>query len=145
MRHHAFALTALLVAGAEIVAASCNPDNCLRALRATQTPGRLQSAQAFCATFTAAPVAPTNIPEYAASGCKANQNGDTNARLSSACACIAPTATAPAGEPCAQVSSLWASQVKATSKCRQPIECVSKFANQRKVCRWWMLKWLISA
>ena len=45
------------------VLASCNADNCLRALRAT---ARLEAAQAFCGTFTTASVTATSaIPSYA--------------------------------------------------------------------------------
>ncbi|UNI15401.1 hypothetical protein JDV02_001936 [Purpureocillium takamizusanense] len=138
---------ALLAGAADLVAAApgnkgCNADNCLRALRATQIPGRLESARAFCASYTAVP-APTGlaVPSYAADACKKNPNGDQPARLSSACACIAPgtttttpptttpstsstttttpTTTTPTTSPtasaCAQVSSSWAAQVK-TSK-----------------------------
>lgn len=116
MRSTTLALTALLAGAAELVAADCAADNCLRALRATGTPGRLSSAQAFCATFTAATtsVAPTAVPTYAVDACKQNQNGDLNFRLSSACACIAPaTTTVPSGPTaaaCALVSSSWAAQ-----------------------------------
>ncbi|MCJ1294796.1 hypothetical protein MMC34_006354 [Xylographa carneopallida] len=62
----------------------CNADNCLRPLRATQTPGRLSSAQAFCSSYTngAAVATPTYIPAEC-----------NPSRISSACACIAPTST----------------------------------------------------
>ncbi|KAK3687987.1 pyridine nucleotide-disulfide oxidoreductase family protein [Podospora appendiculata] len=116
MRSHVLALLAGVV---ELVAGSCAADNCLRALRATQTPGRLQAAQSFCASFTTAPVAATAIPSYASSACK----GDISSRLSSACSCIAPSTaststtaapTAPAVSACAVVSSSWAVQKSAS-------------------------------
>lgn len=103
-------------------AADCAADNCLRAFRATQTPGRLQTAQAFCATYTATStsVAPTAIPTFVSNNCKPNQNGDMNFRISSACSCVAP-ATTSSGTPtgntaCAEVSKSWAAQIGATGK-----------------------------
>lgn len=102
---------AVLFAG--LALGDCNADNCLRALRATQTPGRLASAQSFCATFTAASSSATAIPTYAVDACKANQVGSQNFRISSACKCIAaPTSSVTAsatatGGACATVSSLW--------------------------------------
>lgn len=106
-----YALTPLLFA--TLALGSCNADNCLRALRATQTPGRLQAAQSFCSTFTKVPIPATAIPSYAAVACQ-NDKG----RISSACSCIAvstssasPTITAGA---CATVSSLSASLKAAT-------------------------------
>ncbi|KAJ6443595.1 pyridine nucleotide-disulfide oxidoreductase family protein [Purpureocillium lavendulum] len=113
---------ALLAGAADLAVAApgtgCNADNCLRALRATQIPGRLESARAFCATYTAAP-SPTAVPvpSYAADACKKNQNADQPARLSSACSCIAPattTTTQPTASACAEVSASWASQIKST-------------------------------
>jgi hypothetical protein len=76
------------------VASSCNADNCLRALRASDVPGRLQAAQSFCANFTAQTVTSTaSIPTYAVAGCE----GNVTSRVSSACACIATsTSTSPA-------------------------------------------------
>jgi len=69
--------------------ASCNADNCLRALRATQTPGRLEAAQSFCATFTASPVTATaSVPTFAVENCV----GNVVSRVSSACSCL-PTAS----------------------------------------------------
>ena len=69
--------------------ATCNADNCLRALRATQTPGRLEAAQSFCATFTATPVTATaSIPTFAIQNCV----GNVASRVSSACSCL-PTPT----------------------------------------------------
>ena len=109
-----YAFATLLLAG--LAAGDCAADNCLRALRATQTPGRLQSAQSFCATFTKQSVPATAIPTYAVDACKQNQNGPLSMRLSSACACIAastssttttPTAT---GGACAIVSKSAAAQ-----------------------------------
>ena len=97
-----------------LITASCDADNCLRAFRATQTPGRLSSAQAFCATFTASTVtATTGLPTYATPAC----TGNVVSRVSSACSCIAPASTtsivstpgATAGA-CATVSSLSAAQ-----------------------------------
>ncbi|KAH8594853.1 hypothetical protein B0O99DRAFT_623784 [Bisporella sp. PMI_857] len=80
----------LVVAWATIADANCGADNCLRALRATQTPGRLEAAQSFCATFTTAPVTATaSIPTYAIANCA----GNIASRVSSACSCL-PTPTA---------------------------------------------------
>lgn len=120
MRSSIVAFAALL-SGA---AADCAADNCLRAFRATQTPGRLQTAQAFCATFTATSVAATAIPTWASNNCKENQNGDLNFRLSSACKCVAPATSAPATSAtptsnptaCAEVSASWAAQRAATGE-----------------------------
>lgn len=84
--------TTFLFAG--LVAADCAADNCLRALRATQTPGRLESAQALCATYTTQAVAAAAIPTFAVEACQANQNGNFSVRLSSACNCIAASTTA---------------------------------------------------
>jgi len=73
-------------------ASACNADNCLRALRATDIPGRLQDAQSFCANFTTQTVtAIASIPTYAVAGCE----GNVVSRVSSACSCIA-TSTSPA-------------------------------------------------
>lgn len=132
MRSTSFVAAALLAGAAELAAADgCNADNCLRALRATQTPGRLESAKAFCATYTKATgtVAPTAIPSYAANNCKDNANGPMSLRISSACACIAPapsttsTPTTPTttptstatGNPCAKISASWAEQKKTSA------------------------------
>ncbi|KAG9239743.1 peptidase s41 family protein [Amylocarpus encephaloides] len=103
----------LLLAG--LASAQCNADNCLRALRATQIPGQLQTAQAFCATFTKTASA---IPTYAAANCGPNQNGNLTYRISSACSCIAASATSSSttasptatGSACAIVSRLSSSQ-----------------------------------
>ncbi|TPX09128.1 uncharacterized protein E0L32_001588 [Thyridium curvatum] len=118
MKAQVLAVPALLAASAY---AECAADNCLRALRATQTPGRLETARAFCATFTVSAVAQTAIPTFALNGCKDNQNALMSARISSACSCIATTTTSvtsapPTGQPtgaCASVSSSWAAQVAA--------------------------------
>ncbi|KAG4438713.1 hypothetical protein IFR05_005793 [Cadophora sp. M221] len=48
-------------------AASCNADNCLRALRA---PAKIVEAQSFCATFTTASA--VAIPSYAVAACPNN-------------------------------------------------------------------------
>ncbi|MCJ1283062.1 hypothetical protein MMC26_002389 [Xylographa opegraphella] len=73
-------------------------DNCLRALRATQTPGRLSSAQAFCSSYTngAAVATPTYIPATC-----------NPSRISSACTCIATTSA-----PTPTMGSGGVSQVK---------------------------------
>ncbi len=86
-----YAFTTLLLA--TLAAGDCAADNCLRALRATQSPGRLGAAREFCATFTAGSVAATAIPVYALNACKDNQNGPISSRLSSACDCIAAATT----------------------------------------------------
>ena len=110
------ALLSVLAVLAAGTAADCTANNCLRALRAPQ---RLEAAQAFCSTFTTVPVTATAaIPSFAVEACKDNQNGPLTARVSSACSCIAtststnttPTPTASPTEPCAVVSSSWASQ-----------------------------------
>ncbi|CAK7232613.1 hypothetical protein SEUCBS140593_008320 [Sporothrix eucalyptigena] len=134
--------TAALLALPALAAASCNADNCLRALRATQTPGRLQNAQSFCSQYTATASAAVSIPSYAVEACQSNQVGPLSVRLSSACSCIVPATTghsssAPvtspvssassvpsvtttsvsasptATEPCALASSAWAAQTSA--------------------------------
>ncbi|KAK2778497.1 peptidase s41 family protein [Colletotrichum kahawae] len=84
-------------------AADCNADNCLRALRATQTP-----------------VAPTATPGFALDNCKANQVGNAEVRISSACSCIASPSTTtsvvtPTGAACSAVSASWAAQLAATA------------------------------
>jgi hypothetical protein len=71
------------------VAPVCNADNCLRAFRATSTPGRLNQSQAFCSTFIKTVVTDiTVLPSWAPSACA----GDIVSRASSACACL-PKAT----------------------------------------------------
>ncbi len=117
-------LAVILAIGAVLVdlaGASCAADNCLRALRATQTPGRLQAAQSFCATFTAA-ATPSSvpIPSFAANACLPNQNGDTDYRLSSACACLETSTTSSTTSSVAYASTISfsttiASSVTATS------------------------------
>lgn len=77
------------------VAASCNADNCLRALRA---PAKLAEAQSFCATFTTASVA---IPSYAAAAC----TGDVSSRVSSACSCIATSTISSTATPTSSTTS----------------------------------------
>ncbi|KAH8807834.1 ribonuclease Trv [Xylogone sp. PMI_703] len=78
----------LPLAFAATAAASCNADNCLRALRAT---ARIDDARAFCATFTTESVtATTGIPSYAVAGC----TGNVASRVSSACSCIATSSPA---------------------------------------------------
>ncbi|POR32523.1 Uncharacterized protein TPAR_07296 [Tolypocladium paradoxum] len=132
MRRDIITVAALLAGGADSVAARCAANNCLRAMRATQIPGRLESARAFCSTFTSATVAATAIPTFAVDACKPNQNGDMTFRLSSACSCIAPTTTVPTTTAtgtttvptatasvaaCARASSSWAEQIKTTGTC----------------------------
>lgn len=103
------ALAALLLATS--VLGDCNADNCLRALRATQTPGRLEAARSFCATFTSASVPATAIPSYAAVACKSDQG-----RISSACNCIAAPTSSSASAP-ASTSSVTASPTVAGGAC----------------------------
>ncbi|KAK2034760.1 hypothetical protein LX32DRAFT_717660 [Colletotrichum zoysiae] len=88
----------LLLSGASLAAAHCHEDNCLRALNATHTPGRLASARAFCTTFTLAPAATnTSVPDYASEHCGGASGPVAASRLSSACSCIAPRATETSG------------------------------------------------
>ncbi|KAK2001902.1 hypothetical protein LX36DRAFT_733092 [Colletotrichum falcatum] len=88
----------LLLSGASLAAAHCPEDSCLRALNATQIPGRLASAQAFCAIFTrAAAAADTSIPGYASEHCGGGSGSVAESRLSSACSCIATRATEASG------------------------------------------------
>ncbi|KAJ0165180.1 hypothetical protein CTA2_12124 [Colletotrichum tanaceti] len=84
----------LLLPGTALMKAQCAADNCLRALNATQTPGRIASAQAFGATFTQLPTAAaknTSIPGYASEHCGGALGSELSSRLSSACSCIAPS------------------------------------------------------
>jgi hypothetical protein len=111
-----YAFTTLLLA--TLVTGDCAADNCLRAFRATQTPGRLQAAQSFCATFTQTSIAAAAIPSFAVDACKENQNGSPSLRISSACSCIATTTSSPTSSTspsvtaaCAIVSSSWAAQI----------------------------------
>ncbi len=124
------AASAALATG--VAASQCHADNCLRALRATQTPGRLEAAQTFCASFTASPPAatPPAVPSYAVAACVSNQVGPMSVRLSSACECIAPNTTTTVPPPtssvpvptaaCALASSAWAAQVSASPQGRPP-------------------------
>ncbi|WDK13068.1 hypothetical protein CGRA01v4_04349 [Colletotrichum graminicola] len=69
---------------------SCSADNCLRALRASNVPGRLEESQAFCGEFTKTFIADIAVvPQYAAEACPTN----VISRVSSACSCL-PTPTA---------------------------------------------------
>ncbi|EGX88155.1 hypothetical protein CCM_09291 [Cordyceps militaris CM01] len=71
--------------------ASCSADNCMRALRASHIPGRLEESQQFCWDFTRRlNKDATKVPEYAAKAC----GSDPVQRVSSACACI-PAPTVP--------------------------------------------------
>ncbi|KAK7984534.1 cytochrome P450 monooxygenase-like protein [Apiospora arundinis] len=132
-----------LAASGVAAANSCNADNCLRAMRASQTPGRLEDARAFCSGFTAATASASAaaMPTYAVEGCQPNQVGDTNFRVSSACACIAAatatssataSATASASTTptaaCAAVSAAWASQVKAAPSATPTVEAKVAYA-----------------
>ncbi|KAK6221277.1 hypothetical protein QIS74_04845 [Colletotrichum tabaci] len=86
----------LLLPGAALVKAQCAADNCLRALNATQTPGRIPSAQAFCATFTQSPAAAnTSIPGYASEHCGGALGIELSSRLSTVYATVAPTLMYP--------------------------------------------------
>ncbi|KAG4444333.1 hypothetical protein IFR05_000207 [Cadophora sp. M221] len=114
-----YAFTTLLLA--TLAAGDCAADNCLRALRATQSPGRLGAAREFCATFAAGSVAATAIPSYALSACKDNQNAPLSARLSSACNCIAVTT--------ASVSTVTVTSVKPTSVTSVAVTSTSKPAS----------------
>jgi hypothetical protein len=127
-----YALTTLLLA--TLVTGDCVADNCLRAFRATQTPGRLQAAQSFCATFTQTSIASTAIPSFAVDACKENQNGQPSMRISSACSCIATTTSSPTSSTgpsvtaaCAIVSSYWAAQiaVSPSGMCSSHVELAS--------------------
>ncbi|KAK0100490.1 hypothetical protein ONS95_008438 [Cadophora gregata] len=109
---------------ATLAAGDCAADNCLRALRATQTPGRLSSAREFCSTFTAGSVAATAIPSYALNACKQNQNGALSVRLSSACNCIAatsassgPSITAPPSNTASATSVSTSASASLTEAC----------------------------
>jgi hypothetical protein len=69
----------------------CNADNCLRAMRANTIPGRLEESRAFCGEFTKSFIANvTLVKDYAVDACK----GNVISRVSSACSCVLPTATA---------------------------------------------------
>ncbi|PVH82292.1 zincin [Cadophora sp. DSE1049] len=68
----------------------CNADNCLRALRSSSVPGRLEESQEFCEEFTTFLVKEVSLVKpYAASAC----SGNVISRVSSACSCL-PTPTA---------------------------------------------------
>jgi len=72
---------------------SCSADNCLRAMRATTIPGRLEASQKFCAEYTKSFVTDVSVvPAFAQSACA----GDVAARASSACSCLPPVATSTA-------------------------------------------------
>jgi hypothetical protein len=86
-------VTTALLAFVGSAAAACNADNCLRALRATQIPGRLEAAQSFCSTFKTTSVAAAAVPTYIAKACVSNQVGSPKFRISSACDCIVTTST----------------------------------------------------
>ncbi|KAK0100446.1 hypothetical protein ONS95_008396 [Cadophora gregata] len=69
----------------------CFADNCLRALRSSSVPGRLEESQAFCHDFTMFLVKEVSLVKpYAASAC----DGNVISRVSSACSCLPyPTST----------------------------------------------------
>ncbi|KAL3419706.1 hypothetical protein PVAG01_08204 [Phlyctema vagabunda] len=70
----------------------CSADNCLRALRATSTPGRLEESQVFCESFTARQRGAEDVTKgYAREAC--TRDIGLAPQVSSACACL-PTATA---------------------------------------------------
>ena len=95
-------------------AASCNADNCLRGLRASN---RLTEAQAFCGTFTTAPVTATSaIPTFAVQAC----TGNVASRVSSACSCIA---TSTSAVPTTTVSSIWILYTSCSSMCYSTDPC----------------------
>jgi choice-of-anchor B domain-containing protein len=73
----------------------CNADNCLRAMRASHVPGRLEESMEFCGNFTARQNDDEGmLPKYAADGCKVSGEREPVERVSSACACI-PTMAVP--------------------------------------------------
>jgi hypothetical protein len=73
----------------------CNADNCLRALRASHIPDRLQESTNFCGNFTNRLNDDEGLlPEYASKGCPENRGREPIERVSSACACI-PTNPVP--------------------------------------------------
>lgn len=134
MKTNSFLVGAFLASAAQIASAArkhpidtngCHADHCLRALQATQVPGRLESAKAFCAIYTAGTgtVAPTAVPSYVSKGCKDASHSVAPQRISSACSCIAPATTTSAvqtvtptgsatAHPCAEISASSAEQVK---------------------------------
>lgn len=73
----------------------CNADNCLRALRASHIPGRLEESVDFCGNFTIRQNEDESmLPRYAKEGCYKNKGAEPVERVSSACACI-PTIPVP--------------------------------------------------
>ncbi|KXH50240.1 hypothetical protein CNYM01_08921 [Colletotrichum nymphaeae SA-01] len=73
----------------------CNADNCLRALRASSIPDRLEESVEFCGNFTQRLNTDEELlPEYATSACVENKDKSPVERVSSACACI-PTPVVP--------------------------------------------------
>jgi choice-of-anchor B domain-containing protein len=67
---------------------SCSADNCMRAMRASHIPDRLEESIEFCGNFTRRLESDVElVPAYAANAC----GGDTVSRVSSACGCIPPT------------------------------------------------------
>ncbi|KAH7311336.1 hypothetical protein B0I35DRAFT_377428 [Stachybotrys elegans] len=69
----------------------CNADNCLRAMRASHIPGRLEESVEFCGNFTRRLNTEVELlPTYAPNACA----GEPVERVSSACACL-PTEPVP--------------------------------------------------
>jgi hypothetical protein len=125
------ALLAALVPFTAVAGASCNADNCLRALRATQ---RLEAAQSFCTTFTTAQVSETTgIPQFALAGC----TGFVASRLSSACSCLpTPPTSATTASQSTTATSTPISFPGATPKtCASPeLSCHSTSVNPDTCC-----------
>jgi choice-of-anchor B domain-containing protein len=71
--------------------ASCSADNCMRAMRASHVPGRLEESVDFCGSYTVRKhYDDSAVPEYAASAC-GGSGDEVVSRVSSACACIPAT------------------------------------------------------
>ncbi|KAF3349320.1 hypothetical protein HYQ45_008522 [Verticillium longisporum] len=69
----------------------CSSNNCMRALRASHIPGRLEESIEFCGNFTVRQETDEKlVPSYAAKAC-GGENRDVVERVSSACACIPKT------------------------------------------------------
>ncbi|KAK4161565.1 hypothetical protein QBC43DRAFT_357679 [Cladorrhinum sp. PSN259] len=125
------ALLALLVEHGQ---GNCAADNCLRAMRATQTPGRLETAQSLCSALTATSMAHASIPTFASSACTHTEDVGFSSRLSSACSCIMSTTattlssttenTRTPTPACEIVSSSWAAQ-KAISPSELAYNCLN--------------------
>jgi hypothetical protein len=55
------ALLCLLITALPSTEASCNADNCLRAIRGTSIPGRVEEGLADCSSYLLATVTPANL------------------------------------------------------------------------------------